>query len=267
MEDAKMDVFQEKYEVTLQSLISKIRTDPTILAAILLGNPSYDTEWRRTDIDILLVTEEIRLKREGVCLVEAGVNIHGFLNTRSEFRRLLEGSAQRDIHFMLARGRMLFSRDETLVEMFEARRGRSDGHRDSAVQLLNAATWYLPGFTKAEKWFHVKRDLDYCKYWILKGASTLARIETLLRGEIPEREVIHQALRHNPELFHAVYTDMLHGKATEQDLERTLARIRDYLHVHVNILFAPIFSYLREEGELRSITDINHYFDRHYNYG
>jgi hypothetical protein len=30
------------------------------------------------------------------------------------------------------------------------------------------------------------------------------------------------------------------------------------------VLFGPLFAYLREEGELRSMTDINHHFSRHF---
>jgi hypothetical protein len=94
--------------------------------------------------------------------------------------------------------------------------------------------------------------------------DALATIEVLLHNEIPGREVIHQALAYNPELFCAIYTDLLHGRATEESLGRALGRIQAYLHAHVGALFAPILSYLREEGELRSMTDINHHFSRHY---
>lgn len=259
-----MDDVQEKYDMALQTLISKVQADSYILAAVLFGSLSYDAVWQRSDIDLMLVTQETRLKREGLCLVEEGVNIHAGLITRSEFRRLLEGSMQGSFaHSFLVKGRMLFCRDEALAELFEARHRLSE--RDRALQLLRSASFYLPGFTKAEKWFHVKRDFDYCAHWILKGADTLATIETLLRGEIPGREVIHQALAYNPELFRAVYTGLLHGQATKENLGKALGRIRDYLHVHAGVLFEPIFSYLREEGELRSMTDINHHFRRHFN--
>lgn len=259
-----MDDVQETYDTALQTLISKVQADPYILAAVLLGSLAYDTVWRRSDIDLLLVTQETRLKREGVCLVESGVIIHSILTTRSEFRRMLEGSVQGSfLHSLLAKGRMLFCREEPLAELFEARHRLGEG--DRALQLLCAASWVLPGLVKAEKWFHAKRDFDYCSFWILKCVDALATVEVLLHNEIPGREVIHQALAYNPELFHALYTDLLHGKATEENLERALGRIQDYLHAHAGILFAPILSYLREEGELRSMTDINHFFSRHYN--
>ncbi len=259
-----MDEVQEKYDLALQTLISKVQADPYILAAVLLGSLAHDTVWQRSDIDLLLVTQETRLPNEGLCLTEAGVNIHAFLTPRSAFRRILEGSVQGSfMHSLLVKGRMLFCREEPLVELFEARHRLSE--RDRAIRLLSAVSWVAPCLTKAEKWFHAKRDFDYCSFWILKCVDPLATIEVLLHNEIPGREVIHQALAHNPELFHALYTDLLHGHTTAENLERALGLIGGYLHAHVGVLFEPILTYLREEGELRSMTDINHHFSRHFN--
>ena len=100
---------------------------------------------------------------------------------------------------------------------------------------------------------------------ILKCVDSLASVELLLHGEVPGREVIHPALEYNPALFGAVYTDLLHGRASAQSLETALGRIREYLHAHVRDLFGPIFSYLEEEGELRSMSEIDHHFERHFN--
>src|SRR5207237_229519 len=113
-----MDAVQEKYDTALQNLISKVRQDPYILAAVLLGSLAYDTVWHRSDIDLLLVTQETRLKQEGLCLVESGINIHCFLTTRGEFRRILEGSVQGSfLHSLLVKGRMLYSHEEPLAEL------------------------------------------------------------------------------------------------------------------------------------------------------
>jgi predicted nucleotidyltransferase len=259
-----MDEVQEKYDAALRTLVDKIQADPYILAAILMGSLAYDTVWRRSDIDLLLVTQETRLPQEGLCLVESGISINSFLTTRSGFRRILEGSVQGSfLHSTLVKGRMLFCREEPLAELFEARHYLSQ--RDRAIQLLSAVSRVLPGFVKAEKWFYAKRDFDYCSFWILKCVDALATIEVLLHDAIPGREVIHQALAYNAALFRVLYTDLLHGHAAEANLERTLGLIRGYLHAHAGVLFEPIFSYLREEGELRSMTDINHYFSRHFN--
>jgi len=106
----------------------------------------------------------------------------------------------------------------------------------------------------------VKHDLDYSCLWILYCVNGLAKIETLLHNEPVAREVIHQALRHNPTFFHAVYTDLLHGKKDAATVESALRRINDYMDMHVFTIFRPILQFLAEEGGIRSTTDLDAYF-------
>ena len=129
----------DTYALALEMLVAKLQADRCALAAVLLGSLAYDTIWERSDIDLLVVIQESSKKKEGVCLVEAGVNIPCAIATRSEFRRRLEGSIRGSfLHSLLLQGRMPFSRDEALSELFDARHGLAD--RDRAAQLLNAAS-------------------------------------------------------------------------------------------------------------------------------
>ncbi len=260
---APMTDAQNLFGTALEMLVDKVQADPCVLAAVLLGSMAYDAVWQRSDIDLLLVIQESPRKKEGLCLVECGVNVHCMLLTRSEFRKILEGSVQGSfMHSLLLKGRMLFSRDEPLRELFESRHGL--GERDRSIQLLKMVSHALPGLAKAEKWFHVRKDYTYCSFWILKCVDSLASIEVLLHDEVPSREVIHQALRLNPALFRAIYTDLLEGIPSPLQLESALAGAKTYLRSHVDDLFSPILSYLEEEGALRSMTDINHHFLRHF---
>jgi hypothetical protein len=259
-----MSNIQEIYAAALDALVTKVRTDSTIVAAVLVGSLAYDTVWERSDIDLVLVTEEGREQKEGVCLVESGVNVHCTLVTRSQFRKMLEGSAQGAfVHSLLGKGRMLFSRDAPLVDLFDARHGL--GERDRRAQLLRVASRVLPGVTKAEKWFHAKKDYDYCFLWIMKCLDSLASMEMLLHGEVPSREVIQRALVLNPDLFQGIYTELIHRDPPPSDLETALTKINGYLRANVEPIFGLVLDYLREEGEVRSITEMNHYFERNMN--
>jgi len=254
----------EIYKTALENLVAKLRTDSYIVAAVLVGSMAYDTVWERSDIDLVVVTEETRQRQEGICLVECGVNIHCSLVTRSQFRKMLEGSAQGSfVHSMLGKGLMLFSTDETLTELFEAR--HQMGERDRAAQVLRMASWVLPCLTKAQKWFHVKKDYDYCFLWLMKCVDPLASVELLMHGEVPTREVIQRALVHNPELFATIYTRLIRNEPTPELLETALNAITSYLRDRVQEIFGLILDYLREEGEVRSITEIDHHFARTFN--
>ena len=178
-----MSDIQSVYAGALDALIAKVREDNYIVAAVLLGSLAYDTVWERSDIDLLLVTEEMKQTQEGVCLVEAGVTIHCFMATRSQFRKLLEGSAHGSfIHSMLGKGQMLFSRDETLVELRDPpRHGRATGPRSCC----GSRPACFRRSRRPKKWFYAKRDYDYCFLWIMKCVDSLASIELLLHGEVP----------------------------------------------------------------------------------
>jgi predicted nucleotidyltransferase len=87
-----------------------------------------------------------------------------------------------------------------------------------------------------------------------------AMIETLLHNEVTAREVIHQALRHNPAFFNAIYTDLIDGKKDAETIEAALRRINGYLDEQLYTLFRPILRFLAEEGGIRSTADLDAYF-------
>jgi hypothetical protein len=257
---------RQRYEAALDALITQIQQDATIVAGILLGSLSHDVVWEKSDIDLLLITQEGRLRNESLCLVEDDINIHTYLRTRSEFKRVLEGATQSSfMHSLLMKGRILFSRDETLAELFANR--EAIGSYDREVQLLRTTIPLLPTLTKAEKWLRVRQDTDYCFYWLLKAVDYLASIETVRHGEVTGREVIQQALQLNPALFCALYTDLIRDPKTPERLGEALETIRQYLREHAALLFRPIFAFLEEAQGVRSATEIAHHFRNQMNLG
>jgi hypothetical protein len=83
------------------------------------------------------------------------------------------------------------------------------------------------------------------------------------RGLLADREVIPQALQLNPRFFQVVYTEMLNSKKTRKNVEAALDAIDSYLSGRMD-LFDPILEHLREVGEARSASDIEHHFERNF---
>src|SRR5262249_31114303 len=102
--------------------------------------------------------------------------------------------------------------------------------------------------------------LPYSFLWIMHAVNQLAAIETLMHNEVVAREAIHQALRHNPTLFNAVYTDLIAGPKDQAAIEAALCRINTYLEEQLYTLFRPILQFLSEEGGVRSNTDLDDQF-------
>ena len=255
---------QQKYASALEELVELLKRDRSILAAVLCGSMSHDTVWEKSDIDLVLITiDDKKAERAHLSLYAGGVNVHAFMMPRLEFRKTVEGVVRNSfIHSLLAKGRLLYTHDETLIGL--CTNLKEIGKRDTQLQLLSAATHALGPIDKAQKWFVTRGDLDYSALWILYAATPLAQIEVLAAGLIVDREVIPQAMKLNPVFFETVYLRMLNTKKTRANVNAALEAIDGYLGDRATVLFAPVLGYLREVGEARSATEIEAHFKRNF---
>ena len=252
----------------LDNLMDTLREDMYILAAVLTSNLAGDNVWEKTTPHITLILRDgTRFKQKEYQLIEDGIPFRVQLYTRSNYRKLLEGTLQGSaLHSILAESRVLFSKDSLFSVDGNANfrvddsSGLQVGERDKHSQLLNAAAMVTAILAKAEKWFHLKRDMDYTFLYLTYAVRELARIEVLLHGETPRRKVIYQALAHNPSFFNAVFTDLIDKQKDETMLRDALERIDAYLEDNLQALFKPLLDFLEESGEERTITDIYTHF-------
>jgi len=253
---------QRTFQTALDALVAQIKHDRSVLAAILCGSLSHDTVWARSDIDLVLVTvDDKQLETSDISLYADGINVHTFLMPRGTFRKTVEGSLNNSFfHSFLAKGRLLYTHDETVAALCE--RLQAIGRRDTEIEILKAANGTLPVVAKAHKWLLTRGDLEYTSLWILYACTLIAKIEVMSRGQLVDREAIPQALTLNPELFRVIYLDLLNKKRTKTNVEGALAALDDYLAQRARTIFAPVVDYLRDAGEIRSASDIEHHFTR-----
>jgi hypothetical protein len=126
--------------------------------------------------------------------------------------------------------------------------------------MLRSASGVIAMLYKAEKWFHVRGDMNYSFAWIMGCVTELAKLEVYAAGQLAGREVIQQALELNPDLFNAVYTDLIAAKKTPKTIAAALSRIDDYLTRRTRLLFGPILEHLKEVGVPRSATELETHF-------
>jgi len=251
----------------LEALVAEIKQDRTILAAILCGSLSHDTVWDKSDIDLVLVTtDDHKAGERGTSLYADGLNTHAILLSRADFRRMVEGSVANSFtHSLLAKGRLLYTHDESIVALCE--RLHAMGDRDRQIQLLNAGAAVLPSLYKARKWFVTRKDADYTALWILYAATPLARIEVIGAGQLADREVIPQAMLLNGPFFKTVYHDLLNQKKTLASVEAALDAVDRYLADRTTLLYGPVLDHLRDVAEARSATEIDDHFARNFGVG
>jgi hypothetical protein len=182
---------------------------------------------------------------------------------RADFRKTVEGSMHNSfMHSFLAKGRLLYTHDPTIADLCARLQGI--GARDTAVQLLRAATHALPSIYKAHKWFITRGDLDYTALWILYAATALAQIEVLSAGQLVDREVIPQAAKLNAGFFDIVYTKLLNEPKTRERVQGALDAVDGYVTARTASLFALVMEYLRDAGETRSSKEIEDHFKRNF---
>ena len=252
------------FTAAVDALVAQVRHDTSILAAILCGSLAHDTVWDKSDVDLVLITiDETKVSEGGISLYADGVNVHAMLLTRAAFRRLVQGASQGSfMHSFLAKGRLLYTHDETIARLCDGL--HELGARDREVQLLRAATGALPTLYKAHKWLTTRGDLDYTALWLLYVAMSIARIEVIESGAIPGREVVPDAQKINPALMKTIYGDLLSQPVTRARVETALKTVDDYIASRATRLFAPVLTYLREAGEARASSEIEHFFSRHF---
>jgi hypothetical protein len=261
------DEIRQEFTAALDTLVSEIRKDRSVLAVVLCGSLSHDTVWAKSDIDLVVVTiDEKQLKPRDLCLYADGVNVHVNAFTRTELREVIEGSRHSSfMHAFLAKGRLLYTHDETIAQLLE--RLQVLGERDMQIELLRAATDAVPALYKAHKWMITRGDLEYASLWILYAAMGLARIELIAARRMTDREALPQALALNPAFFRTVYVDLLNAKKTPGTVRAALDAADAYVNERAERLFLPVLRYLREAGEPRSATEIEDHFTRHFDIG
>jgi hypothetical protein len=268
----------DKFSAALDTLIDHIKRDRSILAAILCGSLSHDTVWDKSDIDLVLVTiDDRKVTSTGQALYADGRNVHALLTPRAKFRQMVEGTVRNSfLHAFLAKGRLLYTHDPTIAELCADL--QAIGGRDTDLQLLAAAIEALGPVYKAHKFLRTRGDLQYTALWILYAATPLAKIEVIGARRIADREVIPQAMTLNPAFFATIYANLLDtpsprgkapvkgrsGNSGPDKVTPALEAIDRYLADRTPTLFAPVFEYLREVGDARSVTDIEDHFTRNY---
>jgi hypothetical protein len=90
-----MSSIHVQFANALDDLVAQLKLDKTILAV----------DGKKTDCSSL-------------ALYARGVNVHAFLMPRMEFRKTVEGTVRNSfMHSLLAKGRRLYTHDETLVHL------------------------------------------------------------------------------------------------------------------------------------------------------
>jgi hypothetical protein len=257
-----------RFEKALQLFLDRVRADPNLLAAVLVGSLTEETVWRRDAISLWLIEKDgvtKRLRADGEdprifrTLVEEGVNLHVELIPRSRFKRMVEGSARTAFRYsFFARRKLVYCKDPSLAKWFED--ADTVARRDQERELCIATTWLIHAIRHATRLLEHQRDLDLAFQELLGGAHCVAAAEVIASGEVHEGLVIQRGLELAPALMRQVYLDLLAAPRTAENLGKTLAALEAYLDQHAEARLRPVLSYLRKEKRLVPLSELADHF-------
>jgi hypothetical protein len=257
-----------RFENALRLFLERVRADPNLLAAVLVGSLTEETVWRRDGISLWIIEKDgvtKRLRADGEdprlfrTLVEEGVNLHVELIPRARFKRMVEGSARTAFRYsFFARRRLVYCSDPSLGKWFEE--ADTLARRDQERELCIVTTWLIYAHRHASRLMEHGRDLDLVFQELLEAAHSVAAAEVIAAGEVYEGLVIHRGLELVPDLMREIYQDLLGAPRTAQNLAKILTTLDGYLEKHAEARLLPVLRYLRKEKRLVPLSELADHF-------
>jgi len=257
-----------RFEKALQLFLDRVRADPNLLAAVLVGSLTEQTVWRRDAISLWIIEKDgvtKRLRADGEdprifrTLVEEGVNLRLELIPRARFKRMVEGSARTAFSYnFFARRKLVYCNDPSLGKWFED--ADTLARRDQERELCIATTWLIHTHRHASRLLEHARDLALVFETLLEAAHCVAAAEVIVAGEVCEGLIIHRGLELAPAIMREVYLDVLASPRTEENLRKTLTTLDQYLEKHAETRLLPVLRYLRKEKRLVPLSELADHF-------
>ena len=258
----------KRFEKALDLFLERLRKDPNLLAAVLVGSLTEQTIWLKDAIWLWLIEKDgvtKRLRADGEdprifrTLVEEGVNLHLELIPRTRFKRMVEGSARTAFRYsFFARRKLLYSNDPALGKWFEE--ADTLARKDQERELCIATTWLIHTVRYARRLLEDEQDMELAFQELLGCAHCVAAAEVIAAGEVFEGLTINRALQLAPETMKELYDDLLKGSRTRPKLRKKLAGFEAYLEKHAEVRLQPALRYLKREKRLVPLSELSDFF-------
>ena len=256
-EDPKI---RKNFEDALDGFIEQVKQDRSIIAALLFGSLVKGVVWEKSDIDLVLITNDQKTPYKDFWLMDGDIRIQVSIFTRNQFirhqQRSLQGSGT---HHVLTTSKVLFSNDPSLDEFVESM--KKVGRRDFELEMLRIICMVIGDLEKTEKYLFVKDDIAQSYLFITRLLDNFAKIVVMLNDVIPGREAVEQAMEFEPELFSKIYSDVILKGTNKEKLEDIISSIRKFLVEKTEEIFKPIIEYMKKESTFRSVSDIANFLN------
>jgi uncharacterized protein len=257
-----------RFESALNQFVERIAEDRYVLAVVLVGELAAETIWERESLSLWIIEADgvtRRLPSDGQderifrILVENGINIHAEVIPRSRFKQMVEGASRTAFSCnFFAKRRVVYSNDPSIKSWFA--KANNIAIKDQERELLTFSTWTIHAHRHARKRLEIKGDLELAAQETLWAAHSVAHTEIIRQGQVWEQDVIYRAIEGAPELFQAIYVDVLAKRKNRRVLQAALEAIDDYLDQHYQAHLKPLLGYLKKQNRLVPLSEISDFF-------
>lgn len=265
--DESLDDKLVRFRAALDLFVERLEQDNNILAAVLVGGLDEETIWRKDRLYLWLIEIDgvtKRLKADGEdtdvhrWLCEEGINFHVQLIPRTRFRKMVEGTSRTSFSCnFFAKRKLVHCKDQSIAKWFKT--ADTAATKDREKELLATTTWAIHAAQHARKQLMVKEDLELARQTLLWGAHSMAAMEIVRAGKVYEHEAIYRAIEVQPDLFQAVYVDVL-AKKSKKVMQSALAAMDEYLEAHWKSNLKPLVHFLKKHGGSVPLTELSEHF-------
>ena len=253
---------RQKFDKALELFMNRIESDNSVLAVFVLGSYANGTVWEKSDIDMVIVTNEERVLQDLLVIRENDVQIAAYIISRNEYRRNQQRFLQGSItHHLLSTSKLIHSTDKGISEF--NRDMFSVAERDKDLQILVRAEMLVGGIHKLKKTLYIEESLEKSFNWLLLVTQEIARILVLLEGRIPGRDILTQAQEVSTnEILEKLIVNVFKKGFSHETVEYGLNLIENFLISNIDRFFKPLFDYLKESIGERSHSELDLYFKK-----
>ncbi|MHA2247593.1 MAG: nucleotidyltransferase domain-containing protein [Candidatus Hodarchaeales archaeon] len=255
-------ILRQKFDKALELFIERIKTDNSILAVFVLGSYTNGIVWEKSDIDMVIVTNEERVLQDLIIIRENDVLISAYIISRNDYRRNQQRFLQGSIwHHMLSTSKLIHSTDRGISEfnrdMFNV------AERDKELQILVRSEMLVGGIYKIKKTLYFEESLEKSFNWLILVTQDIARILILLEGKIPGRDILTQAQEVSTnQILDSIINNVFMKGFSKESVEYALNLIENFLIKNINSFFKPLFDYLKESVGERSHSEVDLHFKK-----
>ena len=253
-----MKDIKERFESALNSFVDKIKTDPKILAVILLGSLANDVVWEKSDMDTLVLVRDNKIAEKSYCLEEDGLIINVNIQTEFNFKRGMERTLSGGVgSSFFTKARVIYSIDEGLNDFLAEM--QKIGKDDANLAFFAEASSLVYFMEKIEKWLTVKDAPLYAQMWVVFSAATYANMRLILDNKPLSRESVLKVMEYAPESIEHIYVKPLQGHMTRDEIWDILTFYKRFLEENVKLLKIPVENYM-SSGQAYTVTNLVKHF-------